>query len=391
MESIPPESSVFRTITDVPREAWDSINPPDAIFHTWTFLKDIEDARVEKSEFWYLMIYHEGQLLGTAVLSAFVINLDIFIKAGALIRIIRKAWSGFLKIKILMCGIPASLGQKNIVITDARYSTLFLDRVSEIMDAIAKDQNIMYQAFKEFKEKEIPQFDHLKQKGYFRALSLPYTRMDIQWNDFPTYLGALRYNYKRQILASLKKIKATAEFTLAEKPTAMGVPALLLADAELCTPELFYDSYMAVMNRADSKLETLNLAFFRNFFRSHKEKLVFIALADDRNVHGTAILVPHGHELTFALIGKHPEKDAYDTYFNLIAAMVKYAIENKYTLLNMGQTSYYPKLRVGAKPENVYIYFKSGKLLMHSLLRMLNNVVFPETKTGNITVFKNDG
>ena len=391
MESLSLESKVYKSIQEVSREEWDLINSPGDIFHTYTFLKDIEDAKVENSAFWYMMIYNEKKLIATAVLSAFIINLDIFIPTGAFIRGVRKIWPGFLKIKILMCGIPASLGQKNIVIVDMQYKNQVIKIVSDEMNKISKEGKIKYMAFKEFKENEIADYDHLKHNGYFKALSLPYMRIKVKWGDFESYLSDLRHGYKRQILNSLKKINLTGGFQLRNilNGSDSKVPCLILADSTVCTPELFYKSYLEVMNRAVSKLETLNFDFFKNYFESHKEKLIFIVLAEDQTIYGSAILVPHESELTFALIGKHGEKDKYDTYFNLITAIVKYGIENNFETINMGQTSYYPKQRVGAKPENEYIYFRSGKIMMHTVLRLLNKVLFPETKIQNVNVFKN--
>jgi hypothetical protein len=142
------------------------------------------------------------------------------------------------------------------------------------------------------------------------------------------------------------------------------------------------------MKRASSKLETLNLDFFINYFKSHIHKLIFIVLKDEDTLYGSAVLIPHHDELTFMLIGKNSEKDTHDTYFNLITAIVKYGIENKFARINMGQTSYYPKLRAGATSMNEYIYFRSNKVFMHTILKTLNKVLFPETKLKLLKVFK---
>ncbi len=390
MESFSLDSKIYRTIQDVSQSEWDSINAADDVFHTHAFLKDVEEAKVENSDFWYLMLYCDGKIVATAVLSAFVINLDLFVGAGAFIRLVRIVWPGFLKIKLLMCGVPASFGQKNILIAKPEHTMACLDLVSRTMEEIAEKAKIKYQAYKEFKEKEVASFEHLLHKGYFRAFSLPYAKMEIKWKDFSTYLNALRHGYRRQILSSLNKLGLDANFALNRDMEGMdlNVPKLIVTDSEVCTPELFYSSYLEVMKRASSKLETLNLDFFRNYFKSHAHKLIFIVLQDESRMYGAAVLVPHQKELTFSLIGKYSDKDEYDTYFNLIAAIVKYAIENDHTRINMGQTSYYPKLRAGATTENEYIYFKSKNVWIHGLLKIGNKVVFPETKLKNLKVFK---
>jgi predicted N-acyltransferase len=384
------EFNIYMNIREVDQKLWDSINITSDVFHSYQFLCDLEDAKVENCTNWYLLIYSQKNLVSTVVLSSFSIDLSVFIESNALVALVRKLWRNFMKINILMCGIPASFGQRNIVFKNDAPVKDILALVSQIMNDISKKYKIKFLAYKEFKQEEIDLFDSLKSHGYFRALSLPNMKMNIRWETFNSYLMELRHGYKRQILRSIKKL-SKGNGSLLEKKILESLgdkPELIILNNDQCTSEIFLPLYLKVMERASSKLETFNLDFFRHFFKSHNDSLVFIAIADRTTIHGLAVLVSHGDNLTFSLIGKSAEKDEYDTYFNIITGIVKYAIDQKYTTLNMGQTSYYPKTRMGALDENEFIYFKSKNRFVHLLLRILNPIVFPKTKLQKLEVFK---
>lgn len=201
----------FRSIHEVDEALWDSINAEQDLFHTHRFIRAVEDARVENSRFWYLLFYQREELVGTAALSAFVVSLDLFV-AGILRKLagsIRRFFPGFLKIKVLFCGLPISIGKHCLAISDFSRSGEIFDLLVQEMLEIGRAENLRFMCVKEFLEGEMPMVERLAEYRFFRAWSIPYVSMKIRWPDFQSYLTAMRHSYRRQILHGLKKLGQT--------------------------------------------------------------------------------------------------------------------------------------------------------------------------------------
>jgi hypothetical protein len=69
----------YDSIHHIDPQHWNSILHTDDTFHSWQFIRIVEDSKVENSRFLYLLFYKEQQLVASTVLSAFSISLDIFI------------------------------------------------------------------------------------------------------------------------------------------------------------------------------------------------------------------------------------------------------------------------------------------------------------------------
>lgn len=374
----------FDSIAQVPKKEWEEFCQSNFL-NSYRFLEMLEKSNVESSEYRYVMIYQDQELIATAVLSIFRINLDIFVNSDKLVKSVRRIRKNWLKIDTLICGTPVSLGQSGIVIrqgveSEQVYSTLALE-----MKRIAKERKVKYLAVKEFKDGESEGTDVLEQSGYFRAVSLPNMNLDIPWNCFSDYVQQLRQGYRRQLRSSLKKIGLDLDFQPISKDAST---VLEVTKSPTVTPEEFHTMYLSVMSRADSKLETLNLDFFKGLFALEHEHVLHCYLTIKGEIHGAAILFRQGEDLTFALVGKKSERDEFDTYFNLMTAIVRYAIENGFKRLILGQTSYYPKSKLGGVPVEQHFYFRSSKPLLQGLLKASKKALFPETDVQKLNVFK---
>lgn len=382
--------SCFNTIHDIDKNLWNSIVTEKDIFHSYDFMQVTEDARVENSKFWYLLFYDQDKLVGSSVLSAFSFSLDLFIGKNVVVKLIKRLSPDFFTLRILVCGLPVSLGQRNLIVTKPEYYPEIIEKISVKMDEICEAEKIKFQTIKEFRESLIEGMDEATGMGFFKAFSIPYMILDITWKSFEEYVTAMRYPFRRQVKSSLKKLNRTVpSVKTGFEKIPEGEAELFLAERETCPPDVFFAHYIKVMERASTKLEILNPDFFKEFYRRMDNCMKLLVLKTSREILGAAILVSHGKELTFTLIGKMKEKDLkYDTYFNILNGIIEIAIEGGYSRLNLGQTSYWVKQRVGGIPENVFIYFKSKKKFTHGILELLNKQVFPALKLKSVNVFK---
>jgi predicted N-acyltransferase len=221
--------------------------------------------------------------------------------------------------------------------------------------------------------------------SYFKGYSIPNVFLDLPYKTYHEYLNNLKYGYRRQIKSSLKKIGATEPSDIfdSSRKTYFRIRPILE-----CEPEEFHKLYMSVINRARIKLETLNLEFFVTLFKDQMDEIRSIELVDNDKLI-TAFIVAHQNDsLIFLWTAKEYDKDALDSYQNVMQAMIEYAIKSGCKRVVLGQTSYYPKMKVGGKTEELYILFKCHKKVKNMILKSLSNHIFPKFKVDKLHALK---
>ena len=370
------EYRIFQTMENIEPSIWDSLFDASDIFHSHSFLFTLEQSHVEDAHYHYVVFYENEKPIASAVLSDFAIQLDLFIGQNRFAQWLKKLKPDFFYVKILFCGTPVSIGQRNFIAPSVLYADL-LPLLAHIMDDICRQQNIRFQVFKEFFEADATQMQPiLEQNGFFKGYSLPYIKLPIRWQTFDDYLLDLRSGYRRLIKKSLDKLAKSG-----------GI--VTLTPPQYVTAATFFKWYMSVMDRATVKLETLNEAFFEQAFVKMADDIRLLTLIKDDKPLAATFLISHGAELTFVWAGKPIARaDEYDPYFNLLTQMVVYAIENGYKTLNFGQTAYFTKQRLGGDAHELFLFFKSSSWFWHRLIRSFNAVIFPKTPLPLLNVWR---
>jgi predicted N-acyltransferase len=378
---------LFRSIHDIDSELWDSLLNSDEIYHRHEFVSLIEDSKDEQTDFWYLMIFEDVILISTACFFKYRISLDLLIDGkNKWIGVIRKFIKNFMIIDGLMCGLPISLGQKNIVFKEGIDSTPVLDLISDSIKKIAKENRINHLFFKEISVDKIKEFDHLLGLNYIRAYSLPYMEMDIKWNSFSEYLNSLRHSYRRKIKNGLKKLKIFENEFSFNSCNSM----FYLNSYHPNSASEFYQGYLSVMERAASKFEILSLEFFQLLFSRFKNNMDYIQIKKDNEILSSGILFREGKTLYFMLSGLPEYKNRdYDPYFNLLYAIVNFAIKKQCTKIALGQTAYWAKQQIGGYPKDMFLYYHCRKKPIHFLIKLFKRILFPHKIFKEPHIFKN--
>jgi predicted N-acyltransferase len=357
----------LQSIHDIDEKLWDSINAKKDLFHTHRFLRSVEDAKVENSNFWYLLFYSQETLVGTAVLSSFIVSLDLFV-GGMLpkfIMMLRLFLPHFLRIKILLCGLPISIGKNSLTISNLSWVEELLRLLVKEMEQIAHRHKIQMICFKEFPSNEDQGIDILTKYQFLWANSIPYISMEIHWKNFQSYLAAMRHNYRRHVLRSLKKLGHSEPLieTFSSYKMTSDKPVLILANPSVCSHQRFYNLYLEVMDHAEIKLETLNEAFFEKFYKNMNQDMEVLAVVRGEQILAAAILTVYQNVMTFLLAGLDYSKlNEYDIYFNLLYGIISRAIQRGCTRLDLGQTPYWLKQCIGGQETPVYFnsYFSQN-------------------------------
>jgi hypothetical protein len=199
----------------------------------------------------------------------------------------------------------------------------------------------------------------------------------------------LRYNYRRQINKSLKKLALdNSSSASVELTDGNNEPKLIIKIPDVNDAAIFYKLYLEVMKRAKNKMEILNKDFFENIFESLKSNCRLIQVVYNKNVIGSALIFQKDDVMTFLLVGlDYSRNNEFDVYFNIIYRIISLAIENKCRVLEMGQTSYYLKQRCGGNCEEMFFYIKSQNKIFNYLLSVFKPLLFPTIKLNELHVF----
>jgi len=384
---------VERSIQRIEPSSWDEVNAPYGLYWTHRFFTCVESSSAPDTNHWYFMLYRGDELVATAVLSRFVVSLDLLLPVWVqrLCNIVRRVYPSFFRLCVLFCGIPVSIGKHTVALSGKVSPEFVLDNLNGTMIRIAREQGIRYLCFKEFTEKDMPTVQVLERLGYFRAYSVPRLELELRWQSFDMYLRSMRHGYRRMVQRSLAQLGITnhERSIWAEGDDDDQTPRLVVRQF---TPEmagLTHQLYLEVMRRTGVKLEILNRGFFERLAEEMAGDLVSICLEDEEGIQGTALLGHNGPCLNFLFVGFNYQcRDRYQTYFNLLNGIISYGIERGFERIDLGQTTYEIKQRLGGEGEPVYFYLRALSPVVHKSLRLLKGALFPSTPLMERRVFR---
>ncbi len=171
-----------------------------------------------------------------------------------------------------------------------------------------------------------------------------------QFTDWNNFLSLLRSNYRRR----LKLINQQNENLRFEKKCCSEF-----------TKEM-HRQYLEVYNRSNGKLEKLSFDFFRNL----PEEFVLTVCSINEEVIGWNIALYDNKIYYFFLGGiNYKLNNSHQTYFRLLSLLIRDGIENKAKIIELGQTAETAKMRMGGKPETLYMEAHHNNKFLNYLLK----------------------
>ncbi len=371
---------VFRSIHEVPAGEWDALLSADDLQVTHRFIRTCEESGVEDAEYWHLMVYQEGALAAVASLSLMRVRLDL-LAPGTTRRVagwVRRLRPGFLQVPVVFCGLPVSFGQSCLRFHPEADAAAVLEAVHHAASSFAGEAGAALVCFKEFTDSEAATLHPLMRSGYLRLPSLPSCRLQLPWPSFEAYLGSMRTGYRRQVLQTLRQRDRLGT-------TVRSVPDFR-AECDRIFP-----LYEQVMDRAELQLERLNLVFFERLAKNLPRESSALLVEREGELLAAAILLRSPGLVTFLLAGldyaRHRE---YQSYLHLVTEVAAEAIRSGAGALEMGQTSYGLKQRLGAETTRRHLYLRHRSPVGHRLLRMASGALFPQVEPPVRRVFHSD-
>jgi predicted N-acyltransferase len=366
---------IFNSISDVPREQWSALAAGHSRACSCEFWEVLEASRLNDFCYKHALIYDESDS-PVALASFYTLTTDIAIFASGWVKdtlgFIRKVFPGFLKFRMLECGTPITMNRPFIAQEGSNEGGI-LSFLGKSLSDIAKKQGAFVVVMRDFEPRSTYLEPHLKSLNYHVVASLPNTYMDITWSTPSEYLSSVKSHYRRKILIHQKTnkdrgIRCELRDDFAELADTLCNQWLVVHEnakefqRERLTPE-FYEAFSAKLG-SRSKV----LLFYRN------EELV-----------GHVLLLVDGETLRWLYVGRN-ESVKDNLYFYMCYKIVETAILLKAKRLELGLTTYEPKMNLGAKMLPVNIAIKTTNSFFNIfagyVYALLNDT--PEIKNRNI-------
>ena len=154
--------------------------------------------------------------------------------------------------------------------------------------------------------------------------------------------------------------------------------------------ELLAELWMNTFDQAtEYKREVLTPAYFRELDRRLGDDCFLIVATLKREPVGFCLMLHDGPLLSWVFSGLDysRNREAF-TYFNMIYAVLEYAIDHAYDAVDLGITTLVPKMDVGGVVTTQYMYMKHMNSPLGRFTPMVFDWMTPQPKASKRNVFK---
>lgn len=316
---------------------WDSL--ADFYFQKREFLSHLHKYNPCSQR--YYELYLDGSLVAATVV--YTLKVDIFTFANVP--------SPF---KLQIIGLPASIASPPMI-GDTGEFEYFLSELIQLESGLILGINFL---------------ENYLQDKFINMRTLPTFILKLGFESFEHYENSLRHTYRRRI----HKIKD--KFA--------NVRSLITDCSEFS--EEHYSLYIQIMKKTSTKLETLSFNVFKNLpsnfslttFYNEQKMLCWYIVCRDFNV------------LFFFFGGMNYKlRDQFQSYHNNLLGIITTAIDQKYNIIDFGQTAEIAKTRLGGtiSERRMFLYHKNPMIL--GLLKLFRNLISYSKTNKKCHVFKN--
>ena len=364
--------TISSSIDSLDSAAWERLcGDPDNPFMHVRFLRCVEQSMAGQAKVWYVILRDQaGAPAACACLTEFTVDLAIVSGSGLkrVIGAVRRLFPRLFFFKIMMCGLPVSNGQSSLRLAPGVDRGWVVSEIDSMMRELAAKCGAKLLVLKEFTAAEGAQMKRVLDLGYTLGESLPMNMFDRKFQDFEHYLGSLKAHYRQDVRRSRKKLEK-AGLTIAR---IQGGPEL-----EQLYSEEVHKLYLAVVERAESKMEVLPREFFLAMTREFGASLSFTYIRNRERIVGFNWAIRNGKTYRFMFCGvDYQMNEGADLYFNLMYAELDNALRSNAAEIEVGQTADLFKSRLGCFSVPLRFYVKAT--IFQGLLRRTARILFPE-------------
>jgi len=373
------EVTVTADIDEISPTLWDAHLDPDDLQASHRFVRVCQRSGVEEAKYRHVLITRGGRTVATASLACLHVRLELL--AGPAVRRLvaasRVLRPNLLRIPIVLCGLPVSFGQSCLRVAPGEDPAPLLSRFDAEAERFAASEGAGLICFKEMSTAEARIADGLCRGGYFRVPSLPSCRLDLPYDDMQELTDAMRSGYRHQLHQTERECEEN------------HLKVRRVDNWEALEGTLF-ELYERVMDKAEYQMERLNREFFRELRLAFGDQARVITVEREGGEMLAYAIMLHGvRRSTFLIAGiRYSQPEALVAYRTVVMQTVVDALQRGADALEMGQTSYGTKTRLGAKGTARYLYFRHRHPFFHGLLRSFGGVLFPDRTIPPRRVFR---
>jgi predicted N-acyltransferase len=354
------------SISEIAQDEWDELVSQSHTMLRYRWLSHLEDGSLNQFTPRYIIVRDAaGQVV--AHTAAYVNSTSLLIFSSGLLRTsldwVRRFFPHFLIARILECGMPVGLGNP-ISVRSGINAERAADAIFQGLKNISSFEGIRVVVVRDLGD-ESRILQHLVQRqGYSIVPYLPNTALAIRWKSFGEYESAMRSSYRFRLRRRVREAECA------------GLLCEISPVRETDAVSIYRQIRNVDATASEFRRNVLRRRFFERLPFSSTEWVCFKVLREGALV-ALALVLIDGKTARWSFFGRDNPGARDGAYFLVLAEIVRFAIQRQMRVLEMGLTTYRPKLEFGARPEQlrmaVLIRFAGGRFVVH-LLRQLNKV-----------------
>jgi len=350
------------------------------------FLRAVELSLACAGKFWNVVVKNAaGQSVASAFLSLYAVDPALFVEGQWQTRLqqVHRLFPALRRVPVVLCGTPVSAGESHLRMAAEADRPAVVQVLEKTMLKLAQRHGSRILVFKEFDDADPALHAALEARGYLRKASWPMNQLPTHFRSFDELCASARSKYRNQIQRSVKKFGRS------------GLRIEHVQDGAVV--ERFYTDevhqlYLAVLERAEVKLEKLPAEFFRELARQFPREIVFTTAWQADRIVGFVCSLHLGEDYFNLFCGiDYQVNELGEVYFNLLYKDSDFALRHRAKTINVGQASYEFKSRMGCFTRPRAFFVKICGPFMGPLLRKLGPLVFPPPPAPPLRSFFHEG
>ncbi|MCW3104084.1 MAG: hypothetical protein JWO09_2524 [Bacteroidetes bacterium] len=369
--------AVYDSVSMINKEHWNGIVGHGSEFLEIPFLSVIERTRPGNMRFHYAIIYDQGEPVAISYFqvidfsaesfdsileqdnSEFSCFITDYIKKHLANHILRSADK--INMRLLICGNAYVSGEHGFTCAPGVDKTGVIDALADVIYRISRAEKLRGKIaavlVKDFYPASLEHASELEEYKYHDFLVEPNMIVDIQWQTFEEYLGAMSKKYRNRAKSIVKKGVALErkEFSAAE---------ILANAAEIQT--LFNNVHL----KAKFRMVSVDSAYFAELKSTLSDKFSFTGYYHNEKLVGFRSAFTLNNELEAHFIGLDYEVNKeLEVYQNILYDYIIEAIKLGKKQLILGRTASEIKSTVGAEAHELTCYIRHRNPLSNRIIK----------------------
>ena len=293
-----------------------------------------------------------------AVQPLFFVNQDLLGGLPKAVRAvfapIRKVWSRFLTLRMMMIGCAAGEGELD------HAGPWLAEALREAIDAYRPAAKVSLILCKDFPSTYRDSLSSLAAHGYQRAPSMPAARLELDFADFEAYMArklskVFRKNLRRKLRASESGAPITMEVL---------TDAAHLVDA-------IYPLYRQTYERSDFQFEELNQEYFARIGQLLPDRVRYFIWRQEGRIIAFNLCLVHDGTLQDLDVGlDYSVALNLHLYFRTWRDVIEWCLRHGVTAYHTGPLNYDPKLHLKLTLSPLDLYARHNSALLNPLFKV---------------------